>query len=422
MNNITSNSFKRYSYFPSSVPKTESKEAKKKRSSFYDDYLERSNQNKQETGISINRPVLKSPDLTPQKTQTVLQNPETTGSAIKKNIESVLSKKYGELDTRHIFDGIDDKDIEDNLETAENTIKTNIDRGALSKNILPKLPNLRDGLALSYAAANKGNNKAATRAREAAYTESDLNLPRTNTSKVTNLLYTPDMEQKPVNLLLKNTGNNDVVPIKYSNKKGDQEKNKKKEKKDNSFWDIASSVLAAASFIPGADTVTNLLSIPVDLIKGDYVSAGLDALGMIPFIGEVADVAKFANKADDMADIVKAAKNTDNLADAVKVGDKAYDVTNVTAKFNENISPYKIEPTHSLTLSKNKYAELVDDIKKNGITEPIKYVEHNGTKYVVDGHHRLQAAKDLKLKDIPVEKVSLPYKGYKNISDLEWYN
>ena len=97
----------------------------------------------------------------------------TTGSAIKSGIQSVLSKKYGEIDTKHLFDGISDKDIEDNLETAENTIQTNIDRGMLIKNALPKLPNLRDGLALSYAAANKGNSKAATRAREAAYMEDD---------------------------------------------------------------------------------------------------------------------------------------------------------------------------------------------------------------------------------------------------------
>jgi hypothetical protein len=50
----------------------------------------------------------------------------------------VLSKKYGEIDTKHLFDGISDKDIEDNLETAENTIQTNIDRGMLNK----KLPTL----------------------------------------------------------------------------------------------------------------------------------------------------------------------------------------------------------------------------------------------------------------------------------------
>ena len=77
----------------------------------------------------------------------------TTGSAIKSGIQGVLSKKYGEIDTKHLFDGISDKDIEDNLETAENTIQTNIDSGMLSKNALPKLTNLRDGLALSYAAA-----------------------------------------------------------------------------------------------------------------------------------------------------------------------------------------------------------------------------------------------------------------------------
>lgn len=74
---------------------------------------------------------------------------ERQGQAIKSTIKNVLSKKYGELDTRHLFDDIDDKDIEDNIETAENAIKTNIDRGTLSKSTLPKLPNLRDGLAQS---------------------------------------------------------------------------------------------------------------------------------------------------------------------------------------------------------------------------------------------------------------------------------
>ncbi len=400
--------------------------------------------------------VIKKPKLAGFTTNT---NPRP-GSLIKNNITKVLSKKYGELDTKHIFDDIDDSDVENNISTAENTIKTNIDKGFLSKNAYSIYPNLRDGLALSYAAADKGKSKAATRAREAAYTESDLKAPKIDAFKTTNLPYTPNQEHKPVNSVIKNlmdnqlqlrhdlgkpstnaknltnidldtnyTKNNNFVPVKFSNKKNDQEG--KKEKKDNSFWDVASAALAAASFIPGADTVTNLLSIPVDLIKGDYVSAGLDALGVIPFIGEVADAAKVARKADDIADIVNvakkanntknvvdAAKKTYNMAETVNVGDKVHDLANVV----ENISPYKIEPTHSLTLSKTKYTELVDDIKKNGITETIKYVEHNGTKYVVDGHHRLQVAKDLKLKDVPVEKVSLPYKGYKDISDLEWYN
>ena len=66
--------------------------------------------------------------------------------------------------------------------------------------------------------------------------------------------------------------------------------------------------------------------------------------------------------------------------------------------------------------------EIVESIRKNGITESIKYVEHNGSKYVVDGHHRLRAAKQLGLDKIPTQKVSLPYKGYKTINDLLWFD
>ncbi len=56
--------------------------------------------------------------------------------------------------------------------------------------------------------------------------------------------------------------------------------------KDSSL-DALSYLLSAASLIPGIDTFTNLISIRVDLARGDYVSAGLSALGAIPFVGEV---------------------------------------------------------------------------------------------------------------------------------------
>lgn len=171
---------------------------------------------------------MKLPDLTSQKTQPVSQNPETTGSAIKKNIKSVLSKKYGELDTRNLFNDIDDKDIEDNIRTAENTIKTNVDRGALSKNILPKLPNLRGGLALSYAAANKGNSKAATRAREAAYTEGDMLLENI----VENKLLSNDLPE------MQNTSDNQLTSqsSKHSSFYDDYLKNKEPSKNNSNLW------------------------------------------------------------------------------------------------------------------------------------------------------------------------------------------
>lgn len=50
----------------------------------------------------------------------------------------------------------------------------------------------------------------------------------------------------------------------------------------------------------------------------------------------------------------------------------------------------------------------------------IKIVEHDGVKYVVDGHHRLYAARALKLSEIPIAKVELPYKGYKTVMDLQY--
>ncbi|MNR27347.1 ParB-like nuclease domain protein [compost metagenome] len=62
--------------------------------------------------------------------------------------------------------------------------------------------------------------------------------------------------------------------------------------------------------------------------------------------------------------------------------------------------------------------KLKADIKANGINEPIKVVEYKGRNYVVDGHHRLRAAKELGIKSVPIQKVSLPYAGYKTPADL----
>ena len=124
-----------------------------------------------------------------------------------------------------------------------------------------------------------------------------------------------------------------------------------------SSLDAVSNFLAMASFVPGTDTVTNFLSIPVDLARGDFLSAGLDVLGMIPVLGEVADLAKVANKVDNIADTAKVVKKTSNITKNVKV-----------------ISPSKLTQTQKLTLSKKQYNNLVESIKKNGMIETIKYV------------------------------------------------
>lgn len=116
--------------------------------------------------------------------------------------------------------------------------------------------------------------------------------------------------------------------------------------KGNSL-DALSNLLTVASLIPGVDTFTNLASIPVDLARGDYFSAGLSAAGMIPFVGEISDSAKLAKMADKVVDNAKIAKKVLAKADDIK-----------------GISPSKLTQTHKLTLSRKQYGKLVENIRK----------------------------------------------------------
>ncbi len=82
--------------------------------------------------------------------------------------------------------------------------------------------------------------------------------------------------------------------------------------------DSLSNFLTAASFVPGFDTFADLASIPVDLARGDIVSAGLSALGAIPFVGEIADTAKVARVVDKAIDSGKTIKKVGNFANFPK--------------------------------------------------------------------------------------------------------
>ena len=103
-------------------------------------------------------------------------------------------------------------------------------------------------------------------------------------------------------------------------------------KEKMSLLDQISNFLAVASFIPGFDTFTNFASIPVDLLKGDFLSAGLDVIGVIPVIGEAADIAKTINKADDIADFAKLANKADDAIDTINAVDKIDDFTKLAQK------------------------------------------------------------------------------------------
>ena len=55
------------------------------------------------------------------------------------------------------------------------------------------------------------------------------------------------------------------------------------------------------------------------MARGDYLSAGLDLFGVIPFVGEIADTARIA-------------KMVDNAVDAAKLVDKTSDISKVSKK------------------------------------------------------------------------------------------
>lgn len=125
-------------------------------------------------------------------------------------------------------------------------------------------------------------------------------------------------------------------------------------------------MLTVASLIPGLDTFTDLASIPVDLARGDFLSAGLDALGVIPVVGEVADTAKLAKMADKAVDVAKAANKATDIG---KLSEKAGTIA--------KRSPIKI-PKKATTKVQ----------AKNGYSQ-IKYIWESGNyKYTSRWHTR----------------------------------
>jgi hypothetical protein len=111
----------------------------------------------------------------------------------------------------------------------------------------------------------------------------------------------------------------------------------------------------------------------------------------------------------------------------VAIGEGAAQGLAPKGPFKGNVPTSELNPTHRINVTrgaaKKEFEKLKADIAKNGIQEPIRYVENGGQKYIVDGHHRLRAARELGLTDVPVQQVELPYGGYKCVDDLlNYYN
>ncbi|HTN89589.1 MAG TPA: RHS repeat-associated core domain-containing protein, partial [Sorangium sp.] len=198
----------------------------------------------------------------------------------------------------------------------------------------------------------------------------------------------------------------------------------------------------AEAFVKGAAVVGTALSVPATAAVveptpvGELVVGGLFAVGTVGYaIYTIAtadpDESATGPSCDVPADIPTPATPGAPLpSEAGGGGAKEPPKTPVAAAaeppeqpsggslFKGKVDPYSLTSTHGRTLGRNRYNDLKRDIAEHGMKETIKFVEHNGQRYVVNGHHRLRIAKELKMPEVPAEQVKLPYQGYETVSDL----
>lgn len=121
-----------------------------------------------------------------------------------------------------------------------------------------------------------------------------------------------------------------------------------------------------------------------------------------------------------MTEIAKAATNLEKGVHELGEGLKLAEGIAITGTAKGGGSTLStLTPTHYITKSENAMKKFVRGVKTDGgIQESIKYVEHNGVNYIVDGHHRYFAAQKLSINQVPVEQVQLPFGGYRTVEDL----
>ena len=153
--------------------------------------------------------------------------------------------------------------------------------------------------------------------------------------------------------------------------------------------------LAACSFEPTVVGGTcGLVDGVLYSLQGNSTSAGLSFGGAIPFVGAASDISK-------------SSRILENFIGAGTAGSRI-----------TSLKLAELRPTHYVDKSAKEMQKFVDDVRANGVRESIKYIEEGGVKYIVDGHHRYFAALKVGIKEVPVEKVSYPYAGYRSSIDL----
>lgn len=174
--------------------------------------------------------------------------------------------------------------------------------------------------------------------------------------------------------------------------------------------DAGGKVTDDANAITAGKVIEKGVEIGGSIVAGKVLSAPEASQGL--------NISKSAENATEATQTANQTTKAATTVDDASVVAQAKATTAAEVGNVQVINQSELNITHGLTSSKKAFARLKDDIAQNGIKDPIKFVTYNGRKFVVDGHHRLVAARQLGIKEVPAQEVKLPYLGYKNVDDL----
>jgi hypothetical protein len=126
----------------------------------------------------------------------------------------------------------------------------------------------------------------------------------------------------------------------------------------------------------------------------------VDPIADVP--DDASDITKTSDKLIDMEqDSAKYIRNAIEEVNNVEYSG----LKNSASELLEQLPTASLTPTQGKTLNKKEFQNLLSSIRRNGITGPIKCVQIGKDYYVVDGHHRLLAARLLGLVGLTRRRV-----------------
>jgi len=166
---------------------------------------------------------------------------------------------------------------------------------------------------------------------------------------------------------------------------GDTARNVGRAVSNASISDIGHTTLDVVGMVPVVGEAADLANAGWYAAEGDYTNAALSAAGAIPFAGNAATVAKWGNKAIGAADLVTdAAKLADNVGDAAKLADNVGDV----AKAADTGLPSGFRAVHTagkrgeVSLTAAQRADVSQYADKLGIPEDVvRFSDNMNTSY-----------------------------------------